>query len=105
MKLGSDSANCKVIKNSWCRYVGKSEQEGRDFRLYDLEVLELNSDVSFLLVLPPAESVCNSPFDGLDHESHDCTYVPVQAFEMCEYAWWYLPNTKLYIKAVEWVIK
>jgi len=65
-------------------YSGKTQEEGRDFRLYDLEVLELNSDVSFLLVLPPVESVCNSPFDGPDQSplSRECTFVPVQAFEM-----------------------
>ena len=63
-------------------HIGKTELEGRDYRLYDLEVLELSNDVSFLLVLPPVESVCNSPFDGLDQQSHEGTYVPVQAFEM-----------------------
>jgi len=67
---------------------GKTEQEGRDFRLYDLEVLELNSDVSFLLVLPPVEAVCNSPFDRPDKvslSSDESIFVPVQAFEMRKY--------------------
>ena len=66
-------------------HAGKTEQEGRDFRLYDLEVLEFSNDVSFILVLPPVESVCSSPFDGPDRSlSHECTYIPVQAFEMCK---------------------
>ena len=77
--------------------VGKTEQEGRDFRLYDLEVLELSSDVSFLLVLPPVEAVCNSPFDGQDQQSlssRECTYVPVQAFEMCKCFAIIIPNSR-----------
>ena len=79
--------NCEVTLQAWehsLLYTGKTEQEGRNFRLYDLEILELNSDVSFLLVLPPVEAVCNSPFDGPDQSlfSRECTYVPVQAFEM-----------------------
>jgi len=67
-----------------CCVTGKTEQEGGEYRLYDLEVLELSNDVSFLLVLPPVECVCNSPFDARDDQSHDCIYVPVQAFEMRE---------------------
>jgi len=73
---------------------GKTEQEGSNYRLYDLEVLEFNNDVSFLLVMPPVESVCNSPFDAPDQQtvSHDCTYVPVQAFEMRKFTSRYFPN-------------
>jgi len=76
-------------------HTGKTEQEGRNFRLYDLEVLELSNDVSFLLVLPPVESVCNSPFDGPDQStfSRECTYVPAQAFEMRKYASRYLHHS------------
>jgi len=66
-------------------YTGKTEQDGREFRLYDLEVLELNSEVSFIVVLPPVEAVCNSPFDGQHQTSADYTYVPVQVFEMRKY--------------------
>jgi len=70
-----------------CLCLDKTEQEGRNFRLYDLEVLEFNNDVSFLLLLPPVESVCNSPFDEREKSlfSRECTYVPVQAFEMRKY--------------------
>ena len=78
---------------------GKTEQEGRNFRLYDLEVLELSNDVSFLVVLPPVESVCNSPFDGPGQSafSRECTYVPVQAFEMRKYTYRYLHQTTITI--------
>ena len=78
---------------------GKTEQEGRNFRLYDLEVLELSNDVSFLVVLPPVESVCNSPFDGPGQSafSRECTYVPVQAFEMRKYTYRYSHQTTISI--------
>jgi hypothetical protein len=59
---------------------------GGGYRLYDVEVLELNADVSFVIVLPPSERVCDSP---LDEHSGDrlmmpesFSSLPVQAFEM-----------------------
>jgi hypothetical protein len=66
---------------------GQAKNGGGGFRLYDVEVLELNSDVSFVIVLPPSERVCDSPLDeygGSDRQmaSDSFSNLPVQAFEM-----------------------
>ncbi|XP_058840187.1 ankyrin repeat and fibronectin type-III domain-containing protein 1-like [Topomyia yanbarensis] len=52
-------------------------------RLYDIEVIELNQDVSFLIVCPPAESSCAVPGqkDALLQRG-DLFSMPIQAFEM-----------------------
>ena len=55
-------------------------------RLYDLEVIELNEDVSCILVLPPVESVCTVPGHHEEiTQQPTSTLLPVQIFEMSEY--------------------
>lgn len=52
-------------------------------RLYDVEVVELAEGVSFLLVLPPVESVCLVPGQRDELTSRaDCLALPVQIFEV-----------------------
>uniref|UniRef100_A0A061QLM3 Putative fibronectin/RAS containing n=1 Tax=Cupiennius salei TaxID=6928 RepID=A0A061QLM3_CUPSA len=52
-------------------------------RYYDVEVIELSEDVSFILVLPPVDSVCSVPgqCDEITSRS-DCIPLPIQIFEM-----------------------
>lgn len=52
-------------------------------RIYDVEVIELSPDVSFILILPPVESVCSvaGQTDELTSRT-DCIPLPVQIFEM-----------------------
>ncbi|XP_054722612.1 ankyrin repeat and fibronectin type-III domain-containing protein 1-like [Uloborus diversus] len=52
-------------------------------RFYDVEVIELSNDVSFLLVLPPVDSVCSVPGQCDEITSRpDCIPLPIQIFEM-----------------------
>ncbi|XP_058458113.1 ankyrin repeat and fibronectin type-III domain-containing protein 1-like isoform X2 [Malaya genurostris] len=52
-------------------------------RLYDIEVIELNHDVSFLIVCPPAESSCAVPGQkDVLLQRGDLFSMPIQAFEM-----------------------
>lgn len=48
-----------------------------------MEVIELSEEVSFILVLPPVDSVCSVPgqCDELTARS-DCIPLPIQIFEM-----------------------
>lgn len=52
-------------------------------RLYDVEVIELSADVSFLIVCPPAESSCAVPGQReILLQRGDLLSLPIQAFEM-----------------------
>ncbi|XP_052567367.1 uncharacterized protein LOC120432527 isoform X4 [Culex pipiens pallens] len=52
-------------------------------RLYDVEVIELNADVSFLIICPPAESSCAVPGQkDILLQRGDLFSMPIQAFEM-----------------------
>lgn len=52
-------------------------------RLYDVEVIELNNDVSFLIICPPAESSCAVPGQkDILLQRGDLFSMPIQAFEM-----------------------
>lgn len=52
-------------------------------RLYDAEVVEISSDVSFLMVVPPAESSCSAPGQReMLLQRPDLLPLPVQVFEM-----------------------
>lgn len=52
-------------------------------RIYDLEVIELNSDVSFLMISPPAEQACSVPGQKeILLQKGDLLSLPIQAFEM-----------------------
>ncbi|XP_071036115.1 ankyrin repeat and fibronectin type-III domain-containing protein 1-like isoform X2 [Parasteatoda tepidariorum] len=58
------------------------EQVG-EHRLYDNEVVELNPEVSLLLLLPPVDSLCSVPGQKDDiTERTDCVLLPLQIFEM-----------------------
>ncbi|XP_069124546.1 ankyrin repeat and fibronectin type-III domain-containing protein 1-like isoform X1 [Argopecten irradians] len=51
-------------------------------RVYDLEVVEVSSDVTFLLLLPPIENVCIVPGQADDLASkRDFMLLPVKVFE------------------------
>ena len=55
-------------------------------RVYDVEVLEVAPDVSAIVVLPPAESVCsvadnNNAAASLNSDRNDLVALPVQIFE------------------------
>ncbi|KAF8782331.1 Ankyrin repeat and fibronectin type-III like protein [Argiope bruennichi] len=51
--------------------------------IYDREVIELNTEVSLILLLPPVDSVCSAPGQKDDvTERTDCVLLPLQIFEM-----------------------
>ncbi|XP_073945576.1 ankyrin repeat and fibronectin type III domain containing protein wide awake [Choristoneura fumiferana] len=52
-------------------------------RIYDLEVIELNTDVSFIMLCPPAEQACSVPGQKeILLQKGDLLSLPIQAFEM-----------------------
>lgn len=52
-------------------------------RIYDLEVIELNHDVSFIMLCPPAEQACSVPGQKeILLQKGDLLSLPIQAFEM-----------------------
>lgn len=52
-------------------------------RIYDLEVIELNSEVSFVMICPPAEQACCVPGQKeILLQRGDLLSLPIQAFEM-----------------------
>lgn len=52
-------------------------------RIYDLEVVELSDDVSFIMVCPPAELACSVPGQKeILLQRGDLLSLPIQAFEM-----------------------
>ena len=59
------------------------EDEAVSHRIYDLEVIELSPEISFLILVPPAEGVCSVPghSDKLDNKP-ELLSLPVQVFEM-----------------------
>lgn len=63
--------------------IGVTEADHCDYhRLYSLEVIELNSDVSFILLLPPPDEVC-SIFNQTDSlQTPNLTYIPLKIFEL-----------------------
>ena len=62
---------------------GISESFASYHRLYDVEVIELSPQVSFLLILPPVEDVCIIPGQSDEVvERYDFILLPVQVFEM-----------------------
>lgn len=55
-------------------------------RMYDLEVIELSPEVSFLLILPPTEDVCSVPGQVDDFsEKTEFTALTVPVFEMSKF--------------------
>jgi len=68
-------------------FTGVSKTAAESHRLYDLEVIDLGHDVSFILVLPPVSDVCRAPgltTDVLEPKVPFKT-LPVQVFEICKY--------------------
>lgn len=63
--------------------VGVSKEASKLHRIYDREVVELDENVSFIIVFPPPEEVCSAP-GQVDSLSHHKGYIslPVQTFEM-----------------------
>ncbi|KAK7866537.1 hypothetical protein R5R35_002869 [Gryllus longicercus] len=52
-------------------------------RLYDVEVVDLSPEVSFLIIVPPTESACTVPAQrDLLLQRGDLAALPVQVFEM-----------------------
>jgi hypothetical protein len=80
LQLISKSAH--ILLNS----IGISEEEISGHRIYDIEVIELSSDVSFILLLPPVENVC-SIFGQSDElpDNLDLIHLPLKIFEMSQY--------------------
>ncbi|CAG2164917.1 unnamed protein product, partial [Oppiella nova] len=77
LQLITKSAN--VLLNS----IKTPENEISLHRIYDIEVIELSPDVSFILLLPPVESVC-SIFSQNDEMplNYNLSYLPLRTFEM-----------------------
>lgn len=64
-------------------YMNISAGHAMAHRLYDLEVIELSADVSFLIVCPPAESSCAVPgHREILLQRGDLLSLSIQAFEM-----------------------
>ncbi|XP_074605789.1 ankyrin repeat and fibronectin type-III domain-containing protein 1-like isoform X2 [Acropora palmata] len=63
--------------------LGIGKEASRLHRLYDREVVELDENVSFIIVFPPPEEVCSAP-GQLDCLSHQKSFISmsVQTFEM-----------------------
>jgi hypothetical protein len=60
-----------------------SSDESLAHRLYDAEVIDLNSNVSFLLAVPPAETACSVPGTReILLQRGDLLSLPIQLFEM-----------------------
>ncbi|XP_037093805.1 ankyrin repeat and fibronectin type-III domain-containing protein 1-like [Pollicipes pollicipes] len=57
-------------------------EEAANHRLYNVEVLELNSTTSFLLLIPAADQVCSIHQAEELAAPNDCLRLPVQIFEM-----------------------
>ncbi|XP_067005275.2 ankyrin repeat and fibronectin type-III domain-containing protein 1 [Anabrus simplex] len=64
-------------------YMEVGSQEALNHRLYDVEVVDLSPEVSFLIIVPPAESACAVPGQrDLLMQRGDLIALPVQVFEM-----------------------
>lgn len=60
-----------------------SKEEALHHRIHDIEIIELSSDISFILVLPSMENVCSVPGHSDEFSSqHGLVALPVQIFEM-----------------------
>lgn len=58
-------------------------EESLSHRLYDTEVIELTDEVSFLIIVPPAETACSVPGTReILLQRGDLLSLPIQVFEM-----------------------
>lgn len=65
------------------KYMDIQQEHALNHRLFDLEVIELSPEVSFLVVCPPADSCCAVPGQReILLQRGDLLSLPVQAFEM-----------------------
>ena len=64
-----------------------SDEEASLHRLYDAEVIEFNSEVSCLLLLPPAGNVCSGP--GNHDRITETPYSKMLPLQMFEMSWYY----------------
>lgn len=65
------------------KYMDIPLEDAMTHRLYEFEVIELSSDVSFLIICPPAESSCAVPGQReILLQRGDLLSLPIQAFEM-----------------------
>ncbi|XP_063981547.1 uncharacterized protein Wake isoform X2 [Diachasmimorpha longicaudata] len=64
-------------------YMEVNSDDSLIHRLYDAEVIELTNDVSFLIVVPPAETACSVPGTReILLQRDDLLSLPIQIFEM-----------------------
>lgn len=65
------------------KYMDTPADDALKHRLYDVEVIELNADVSFLVICPPPEFSCAVPGQReILLQRGDLLSLPLQAFEM-----------------------
>lgn len=65
------------------KYMDISMENALMHRLYDIEVIDLSSDVSFIVICPPAEQACSVPGQReILLQRGDLLSLPIQAFEM-----------------------
>uniref|UniRef100_A0A1B0D1Z8 Uncharacterized protein n=1 Tax=Phlebotomus papatasi TaxID=29031 RepID=A0A1B0D1Z8_PHLPP len=65
------------------KYMDTPTDDALKHRLYDVEVIELNADVSFLVICPPPEFSCAVPGQReILLQRGDLLSLPLQAFEM-----------------------
>ena len=66
---------------------GVSESAARSHRLYQLEVIQLSHDVSFIIVVPPIDDVTSHHVTTPDTlvAKVPLQTVPVQVFEICKF--------------------
>ena len=89
--ISSDSFQLKFLQmikkssNILLNSMKIDDNEISGHRIYDIEVIELSPDVSFILLLPPVENVC-SIFSQTDEMSSNLNliYLPLRTFEMSE---------------------
>ncbi len=70
---------------------------GQISRLYDAEVIEVNKDVSLIMVVPPAEAACSMPGQReLLLQRSDLLPLTVQVFEMVHFGTYQLDLISAY---------
>ena len=87
--ISSESAQLKFLQlisksaNFLLSSMKIQENEIQNHRVYDIEVIELSPDVSFVLLLPAVENVC-SIFGQTDElpSNSNLIYLPLRIFEM-----------------------
>lgn len=72
-----------LSSNRLFKYMNVSADDALLHRLFDIEVIELNSEVSFLVICPPAESACAIPGQNdFLMKRTDLICLPLQTYEM-----------------------